>query len=432
MDDSFKESAVLDKLQRDALRYFEHETNHRVGLVPDSDRADSPASIAAIGLGLSSAVVAAERGFIDRDRARDSALRTLRQFHASRQGTESDATGHRGFYYHFLDMNSARRTWQSELSSIDTALLAGGFLVAAQYYDRDNAPENEIRTLADFLYRRIEWDWMLNGGPTISHGWRPESGFLPYRWDGYSEGLLLYILALGSPSHPIPPESYRACTAGYQWKSYDDYEYLHATPLFIHQLPQCWLDLREIQDDYMRTRQMTYFENSRRATYIQQAYAIHNPNEFIGYGPHCWGLTASDGPGNVTKTINGRPRRFFAYAARGVPDGPDDGTIAPWAAVSSLPFAPEIIFPTLRHFWDMKIGERARYGFEATFNQTFHAPAAEPDRGWVCPHNYGLNQGPIVLMAENYRTGLIWRLMRANPYVQQGLRRAGFGGAWLD
>jgi hypothetical protein len=426
-----EENDILDKLQKDAFRYFEHETNHHLGLVPDSDQPNSPASIAAIGLGITCAIVAAERGFIRRERARESALRTLRTFHLSTQGKESDTTGYRGFYYHFLDMNSVRRTWQSELSSIDTALLVVGFLAAAQYYDQDNAEENEIRTLADALYRRVEWDWMLNGGPTVSHGWKPGRGFLKYRWDGYSEGLLLYVLALGSPTHPIPPESYRACTANYEWRSYADHEYLHAGPLFIHQLPQCWLDLRHIQDEYMRDKKLTYFENSRRATYIQQAYAIKNPNEFIGYGADCWGITASDGPGRTTKIIKGRKHKFYGYTARGVPDGPDDGTIAPWGAVSSMPFTPEIIYPTIRHFWELNIGENTRYGFEATFNQTIHALSAASDHGWVSPYNYGLNQGPVVLMVENFRTGLIWRLMRKCPYIIQGLRRAGFTGGWL-
>ena len=279
-------------------------------------------------------------------------LTKLRFFWNSPQGPEPDATGYKGFYYHFLDMETGRRVWECELSTIDSAFLLAGMLTAATYFDHDTEDEHEIRTLADALYRRADWRWAQNGGATLTHGWRPESGFIPHRWEGYDEGLLLYVLGLGSPTYPLPEESYAAWTATYQWKEIYGHEYLYSGPLFTHQLSHMWIDFRGIQDAFMRDRGIDYFENSRRATYVQREYAIRNPLEFEGYGEQCWGITASDGPGWTVRTINGIERRFFDYIARGAPYGPDDGTIAPWAVVASLPFAPEIVLPTIRNFAD--------------------------------------------------------------------------------
>ena len=181
----------------------------------------------------------------------------------------------------------------------------------------------------------------------------------------------------------------------------------------------------------MRKHHLDYFENSRRATFAQQEYGRRNPNEFKGYSEVCWGLTACEGPGPKELIIDGIQRIFFDYVARGVPDGPDDGTLAPWAVVASLPFAPEIVLPTLEHFNEIEIGVAHPYGLEATFNPTF------PDEkyrecGWVSPWHYGINEGPIVLMIENYRNEFLWRLMKKSPYIVNGLRRAGFKGGWLE
>jgi hypothetical protein len=254
---------------------------------------------------------------------------------------------------------------------------------------------------------------------------------LKHRWQGYDEALLLYVLGLGSPTYPLSDECYPAWLSTYVWKKVYDHEYVYAGPLFVHQLSHVWIDFRGIQDGYMRERGLDYFENSRRATYVQREYAIRNPHGFAGYGKDCWGFTASDGPGPATLTVDGVTRRFFDYLARGVPDGPDDGTIAPWAAVASLPFAPEIVIPAIRYFVDeVKLHPSDSYGFKSTFNPTYPI-RSESEYGWVSPWHFGLNQGPIVLMIENYRTGLIWQLMRQCPYVVGGLRRAGFGGGWL-
>lgn len=423
--------AELESLQRDTFSYFLHETNPHNGLVLDKTAPDWPASIAATGLALAVYPVAIERGFITRAAAIDRVLATLRFFWNSPQGPEPDATGYQGFYYHFLDMQTGRRAWQCELSTVDSAILFAGVLTARAYFDADAPEEKEIRTLADALYRRADWSWAQNGGATVTHGWKPESGFLEYRWEGYDEALVLYILGLGSPTHPLPQESYAAWASTYEWKSSYGYEYLYAGPLFTHQISHVWIDFRGIQDAFMRDKGIDYFENTRRATCVQREYAIDNPLEFAGYGKDCWGITASDGPGPDTIKLNGIERRFFDYLGRGVPYGPDDGTVGPWAVVASLPFAPEIVLPAidyLVHQVDLKMGNP--YGFKATFNPTYPDKSGNP-YGWISPWHYGINQGPINPMIENYRTGLLWRLMRGCPYVVTGLRRAGFTGGWL-
>jgi hypothetical protein len=264
----------------------------------------------------------------------------------------------------------------------------------------------------------------------LTHGWRPESGFIPHRWEGYDEGLLLYILGLGSPTHPLPPESYQAYCATYEWKKLYDRELLYSGPLFTHQLSHMWIDFRGIRDEFMRSRGSDYFENSRQATFVQRDYAIHNPMSFRGYDQLCWGFTACDGPGWEKRVVNGVEREFFGYIARGVPFGPDDGTVAPWVAVASLPFAPEIVIPTIRHFAQLELGMTKKYGFKPSFNPSFAVPDG-PNGWWITPYHFGIDQGPVGLMVENYRSGLIWNIMRRCPAIATGLRRAGFSGGWL-
>jgi hypothetical protein len=418
----------LEALAWVSVEYFLKEVNHQNGLIQDKTQDGAPASIAAVGMALATAPLAVERGGAPRDFMARRTLTRLRFFWNSPQGPEPDATGYKGFYYHFLDMDTGRRVWNCELSTVDSAFLLAGMLTAATYFDQDTALEQEIRTLADALYRRVDWRWAQNGGATLTHGWRPESGFLPYRWEGYDEALLLYMLALGSPTYPLPEESYAAWASTYEWKKIYDWELLYCGPLFTHQLSHLWIDFRGIQDAFMREHGLDYFENSRRATYVHQQYAIRNPLEFAGYGEFCWGLTASDGPGPTVRLINGIERRFFDYIGRGAPYGPDDGTIAPWAVVASLPFAPEIVLPTIQHFDHLDLGMLRPYGFKATFNPTF---TLEDGRGWVSPWHFGIDQGPIVLTIANYQNGLLWNVMRRCPYLVTGLRRAGFTGGWL-
>ena len=424
-----KADRVLDTLQRTTLEYFLKESNPANGLVPDNTRSGTPSSIAAVGMALACYPVGVERGFITRADAIRRTLTSLRFFRDSRQSPDPTATGYKGFYYHFLDMRTGQRTWNCELSTIDTTYLLAGALLAATYFDRDTNDEREIRTTAADLYHRADWQWAQNGGLTVAHGWKPERGFLKYRWEGYNEALLLYVLALGSPTYPLPNASYRAWTLTYRWKKLYGIEFLYGGPLFLHQLSHVWIDFRAIRDDFMRERGLDYFENSRRAAYVQRQYAIRNPRGFRGYNENCWGITASDGPGPSTRKVNGIDRRFYDYRARSVPYGPDDGTIAPWAAIACLPFAPEIVLPTLEYFNATFPAMTSEYGFKCSFNPTF--TVGTPRRGWIAKGYYGLDQGPVVLMIENYRSGFVWQLMRECPAIVTGLRRAGFRGGWL-
>ena len=271
----------LHTLQRNTFRYFWEETNPENGLIPDHTSADDiPASIAGVGFALASYPVAVERAFVPRAKAVERTLATLRFFWNAPQTAAPDATGHRGFFYHFLDVTTGGRAWRSELSTIDTAILIAGALTAAAYFDRDTDAEREVRELADSLYRRVDWRWAQNGGATVSHGWKPESGFLRYRWQGYNEALILYVLGLGSPTHPLPAKSYLAWTSTYRWKKLYGHELLYGAPLFMHQLSHVWIDFRGIQDAFMRRQALDYFENSRRATYVNQQYGIRNPKGF--------------------------------------------------------------------------------------------------------------------------------------------------------
>jgi hypothetical protein len=249
---ALSESQLIDGIQREAFGYFLHETNETNGLVPDKTSADWPASIAAVGLALSAYPVAVERGFVTRAKAAARTLTTLRFFWQSKQGAEPDATGYKGFYYHFLDMKTGARARRCELSTVDSAVLLGGMLACAAYFTGNGPAEQEIRDLAERLYARVDWRWAQNGGATVTHGWKPERGFLRYRWEGYDEALLLYILGLGSPTHPLSAESYQAWASTYEWRTVYDIEYLYAGPLFTHQLSHIWIDFRGIQDACMR------------------------------------------------------------------------------------------------------------------------------------------------------------------------------------
>ncbi|MEO8154136.1 MAG: glucoamylase family protein [Rhizobacter sp.] len=429
-DDSL-DARTLRRLQRHSFDYFEHEVNRDNGLVLDKTTTNWPASIAATGMGLTVYVVGAARGFIERSDAAGRCLTVLRFFEASEQSQAPDATGYKGFYYHFLHMQTGRREWQCELSSIDTALLIAGALAAAEYFDGAGGDETEIRDLARHLYERIDWAWMLNGGDTVCHGWKPESGFLAYHWEGYDEALILYLLALGSPTYPIDPRCYEAWCRTYAWKSIYNIEFLYAGPLFIHQMSHIWCDLRGIRDRFMREHDCDYFENSRRATLVQQQYAIRNPQGFQHVGELCWGISASDGPGSLTKKVAGVERVFYDYVARGAPYGPDDGTVAPWAVAASLCFAPEIVAPTITHMAALHVAVPNPYGFKASFNPVYRDDTYD-GIGWVSPYHFGINEGPTVLMIENHRTQLIWRLMQKCAPLKRGLRAAGFTGGWLD
>lgn len=436
--------AFVDDLERRTFDWFWDSADPSTGLVPDHYPGESFSSIAAVGFGLTAYGIGAERGYVTRAQAAARTLATLRFFRdAPQNASEDGAAGYHGFYYHFLDMKTGRRFDRAiELSSVDTALLLGGVLFAQSYFDRDTPREREIRRLADAIYRAVDWPWMQPRAPLIGMGWTPGGQFIPSDWKGYNEGMLVYVLALGSPSHPVQPAAWKAWTATNDatWGRFHGQTFLNFAPLFGHQYSQAWIDFRGIRDDWNRRHDLDYFENSRRAAYSQRSYAIANPGHWTGYGAGAWGLTASNGPGDIVAKDGGRTRVFHGYTARGAGLDyiRDDGTLAPTAAGGSIAFAPEIAVPALLAM-KQRYGKAIyhRYGFVDAFNPSFHAKAdlrtgrLAPGIGWVDTVHLGIDQGPILLMIENWRSGLVWKVMRGNPYVRKGLERAGFTGGWL-
>ena len=434
---------LVEELQHRTFRWFWETANPRNGLVPDRWPAPSFSSVAAVGFGLSAYLVGAERGWVTREEARERVLVTLRFLWNAPQGTAAEGmTGYRGFFYHFLDMETGKRWGKDvELSSIDTTLCLAGALSAGLYFDRDDPAEAEVRDLAKRLYERVDWRWMQPRPPRVAMAWLPETGFGEADWHGYDESMVLYLLALGSPTHPATDGAWEAFVSTYKWAEHEGQTYVNFAPLFGHQFSHVWVDFRGIRDAFLREKGIDYFENSRRAVLAQRAYAIRNPEGFLGYGPDVWGLSACDGPADVTLPVEGKARKFVTYGARGVSSfwSHDDGTITPMAAAASLPFAPEVVLPAIRemkrlhgeHLW----GE---YGFFDAFNPTFRStdvptPLGKvvPEAGWYATNYLGIDQGPIVLMLENQRSGLLWRLMKRSPPIVAGLRRAGFTGGWL-
>jgi hypothetical protein len=443
------QQAFLDTLSHRTFDFFWETTNPRNGLTPDRWPTKSFSSVAAVGFALTSYPIGVQHGWVSRDAARERVLTTLRFFWTAPQGPQATGvTGYHGFFYHFLDMETGRRFDRVELSTIDTALLLAGALTCREYFDRDDAGDREVRALADSIYSRVDWQWARDGGTVVSMGWRPDSaayqnarGFIVSTWRGYDEGMILYVLALGSPTHPIDPGAWKEWTSTYHWDRFYGQEFIQFAPLFGHQYSHTWVDFRGIQDEYMRGRGIDYFENSRRATLAQRAYATANPESWRGYGPDVWGLTASDGPLDSTFVVDGQTRRFHTYWARGAAaaDIRDDGTLAPTAAGGSIAFAPEVVVPALIAMRE-RYGEPlfGRYGFVDAFNPTLRAsgPALHHGRivngvSWFDTDYLGIDEGPIIAMTENRRSGLVWSLMRKSPYVVRGLCQAGFTGGWL-
>ena len=398
----------LELTERLGFDYFWEQANPANGLIKDRSTAGSASSIAAVGFGLSAITVGADRGYITRAQAVERTLTTLRFFATCPQSVSTTGVcGYKGFFYHFLNMQTGERAGTNELSTIDTALLLGGVLHAATYYDADSADEREIRSLADAIWRRVDWAWATPRPPLVALGWKPESGFLSFDWRGYNEASLLYVLGLGSPTHPLRADAWSAWSAGYdgQYRTLYGQTFLTFPPLFGHQYSQVWIDFRGIQDDFMRSKGSDYFENSRRATLASQAYSVANPGRFPNYSADEWGLTASDDP--------------FGYRAHGAPPAQqDNGTITPTAAGGSIAFTPDISREALRTFYARY---RPRlwgpYGLRDAYNVK---------EGWVGTDYLGIDQGPIVLMLENERTGAIWSRFMTHPDVKAGLARAGF------
>jgi hypothetical protein len=399
---SAQDEAFLEDLQKRLFQYFWEQADAQTGIIPDRARTDGSAldenhqnvgSIAATGFGLTALCIASERRWIDAAAARERARVTLR-FFADR------AFQQRGWFYHWIDTKTGERRWNSEVSSIDTALLLGGVLTVRQCFANDP----EITRLATKIYRRIDFRWMLNGDPLLlSHGWKPESGFLRTRWDTYSEDTILYLLGIGSPTHSISARSWYAL-----WKDryrYEGHAYFTTigVPLFMHQYSHAWVDYRgrkETQGD-----RIDYFENSVNATLAHRAFCINLRHAFPGYGPDVWGITASDSA-----------KGYLAWG--GPPHDPAiDGTVVPAAAGGSLMFTPELSVRALRTIRE-KFGEKiyGRYGFVDAFN---------PNNGWINPDVIGIDQGIILLSAENARTGNVWRWFMKNPEIPLAMQRVG-------
>ena len=435
--------AFYEDIERRTFNWFRKTVNPANGLVPDRWPTPSFSSIAAVGSALTVWPIGVERGWISRPEARDLTLAALRFFDKAPQGDAPTGTaGNRGFFYHFLDMETGLRYRDNELSSVDSTLLFLGMLFAAGWWTGNDPAEAEIRRLATDIVDRADWAWFQNGRPVVSMGWHPGRGFLDAVWQGYNEGMMTVILALGSGRHPVKDGAWEAWCAPYPscWRGEGETRHLAFAPLFGHQYSQMWIDFRGIRDAAMREAGFDYFENSHRATYANRAYCITNPQQWDGNSGDLWGLTACDGPGNFELPFKGRTATFYGYAARGPlgqPDERDDGTIAPTAALGSLPFAPEIVVPAARTLLKVP-GLYREYGFADSFNPSFRyidakieTGSVDPKTGWVARDYLGIDQGPIVIMAANYRHDTVWKVMRQSPVIRRGLERAGFTGGWL-
>ncbi len=384
----------LDEVERKAFDYFNREHHPKTGLVKDKavnagNDQSRIASIAATGFGLTAMCVGAERGWIEKKDAREYCVKTLR-FALKQLPVQ------RGFFYHFMDWRTGKPTKYSEISSVDTALFLAGALTAGEYFKG-----TEIETMAQALYERADFSWMLNGGRTLSMGWKPDSGFLKERWNSYNESLILYLLAIASPAHPIPAESWRAVKK--KIGVYGTHVLIYCPPLFTHQYSQVWLDLRNKNDGVA-----DYFENSRVATIVNREFCIDRSDQNKTYSENIWGLTACMGPDG--------------YKAYGAPPGnaPQDGTIAPTAAGGSIVFTPELSLKAFRAMAsdpDLKGKISGKYGFCDAFNLK---------RPWFSNEVIGIDQGPIALMIENLRSEMVWRLFMRNPSVKEGLGKMGF------
>ena len=399
---SSSDQAFLEDLERRSFQYFWEQADPHTGLVPDRARMDGAplddnhqdtASIAATGFGLTALCIAADRNWISKSEAQDRTRNTLLFF-------ANQAFQQHGWFYHWLDAKTGDRRWKSEVSSIDTALLLAGVLTARQYFGDDP----EIRKLATKIYERVDFRWMLNGHPfLLSHGWKPETGFLKPRWDTYSEDTILYVLAIGSPTHPVSPASWSAL-----WRDryrYEGYTYFTTigVPLFMHQYAHAWIDYRDRRET--KGDRIDYFENSINATLAHRAFCMNLAHEFPAFGPNIWGISASDSA-----------RGYLAWG--GPPRDPAiDGTVVPSAAGGSLMFTPELSTAALRAMKD-RYGEKiyGKYGFVDAFN---------PNTGWVDSDVIGINAGIILLSAENARTENVWRWFMHNPEQQRALRLVG-------
>ena len=402
------DDAFLDYVQQANFDYFWYEANPANGLIPDRTATGSACSIAAEGFGLTAIGIGIDHGWISRAQGAARVLTALNTFYQGPQGTNATGMiGYNGWFYHFLDMNTALRSPNSEVSSIDTVWLLSGILYARQYFNGTNSDETSIRSLADAIFSRVNWQWMDQGTDKIAMGWLPQSGFTTFgNWIGYNEGMMIYLLGMGAATNPVPAAGWSYWTSGYQWATYYGQTFVPFGPLFGHEYSHCWVDFRHIADAYMNSHSNTYFENSRRATIAQQAYCIADPSCWFGYSSNVWGLTACDDP-NV------------GYEAHGAPPAVnDDGTLAPTAPGGAMAFTPDYSLPTLEYLYSYyRTNLWTANGFRDAFN---------PTQLWYDTDELGIDQGPIVIMIENYRNQKPWQVFMQNPEVQRGLLQAGF------
>jgi hypothetical protein len=386
--------SLLDEIQRATFLYFWEQSDPLTGLVKDrfNVRADTDprfaASIAATGFGLTALCIGQARQFVRAVEARDRVIATLRFLH-------SNMPTHRGFYYHWTNVHSGARIWDSEISSIDTAILLCGVLACREHFRHA-----EITRLATAIFDRVEWTWLSADTSLLPHGWRPEVGFLQYRWDMYSELMMMYLLGLGSSTFPLPVQTWHA------WKrttfEYDGLRYIGSfSPLFVHQYSQAWFDFRSRRDRYA-----DYFQNSVTATEVHRRFCLELVNRYPHFGEDLWGITASDSRNGYT--VWGGPPEM----------GPIDGTIVPSAAAGSLPFLPRATLRVLKNIRERYEGTWSRYGFINAFN---------PMTKWYDPDVIGIDTGITLLMAANLRSEFVWTTFMKNANVMRALDRAGFG-----
>ncbi|MBV9463234.1 MAG: hypothetical protein JO317_03300, partial [Verrucomicrobiae bacterium] len=388
------DAQIWEALQKSAFLFFWNEADAKRGLVKDACYAYGPdgmqsCSIASVGFGLSAICVAEKRGWITHDQAYERVLNTLRFF-----ANEADQV--HGFYYHFYDMDTGERSGDCEVSSIDSGLLFYGVISAKQFY-----PNTEAATLADNILDRVEWDWMqLPGGDVLSMGCKPGEPLFDASWRHYNEGVMLYPLAIGSRTHPIDPKVWnRVEREVFKLQGRDFVPGSGDNALFTHQYPQCWLDLRRMKDK----KGINYFRNSIEATKANREWCLANAAHFKSFAGGYWGLTAADAP--------------KGYAVNGAPGGKCDGTVAPTAALASVVFTPDLATEAARKFFTIKDKIWGRYGFVDAFNLA---------EDWYSTRYIGIDQGPIVLMAQNQRDEMIWKLTMQEPSVKAGLQKMGF------
>lgn len=388
------DAALLDEMQRRAVLYFLEQSDPDSGLTHDrapatGRRSRAPSSCAATGFALTAYCIADSRGWLPAGEALRRTRQSL-QFIAERHAHE------RGFLYHFVDAATGARVWKSEASTIDTALLLKGALFAREYL-RDP----EVTRLVNRIYDRIDWTWALNGGATLSHGWLPESGFIPHRWDSYSELMGLYLLGIGARRHALPADAWHAWRRG-PLATHAGRTFIQCGPLFTHQFAHGWFDFRGVRDSHA-----DYWQNSVDATLAQRAWSAEQSSRFQFWSADMWGLTASDGP-----------RGYIAWGTPGFEPDRSDGTLVPCAPAGSLPFAPRECLTALKRMREIG-GDKlwGRYGFADAFN---------PQTGWVASDVIGIDQGITLVMAENLRSELVWKTFMRAPEVRRGMQLAGF------